>query len=347
MLNIRRVKMLRGKVKVLSLVAKAILVLVCLALIISNLINLCPSLVSADLSFTILGGSMQPTLFPGDLIFTKKVDPANIQEGDIITIEAEKIVYTHRVVKKLYFGGGFLFQTKGDANEDPDARYVKSSEIVGKVVYVIPLRYLYTPYGYVILVITPFCLIIGKQFVKMYKFLNRYKRRIVGRRGLKGWLQRLAGIGRGRGLRSIQVLDTTSFLLFATILLSSTRMVFPIFLGGGLSYFSDVESVSCEISADTWMVQSAITCSVSPNPANLGESVTIAGEINPPRTVTIVINRPNGTIYDSVAVPTNNNGAYSYVFTPDQTGKWVIKVSWHGDSSYYGSSCQTKLEVLG
>jgi len=333
----------------ISWIWRGILALICLVLIVSILIQIHPGLIGADSSFTVLSGSMQPALYTHDLIFTKKVQPADIHVGDIITIQNEVGVFTHRVVDKVNSGDSFLFQTKGDANEDPDLRYVRDSEVTGKVVYIIPWRHLYTPYGYFILVLIPLCLLIVKQFIKMYQFLNMHKRKIVRRSGLKAWLQQLTGIERRRRLRKIQVLDTTSVLLLFIIVANSTRTLAPRLLGGGYSYFSDVETAGGQVAAGTWHVPSSMTCNVSPNPmVNLGENVTISGAINPPRIgVNIQIEfKLNGTAHKSVSVPTDNNGAYNYVFIPDEAGNWNVKVSWLGDSNYSGSSCEVTVQVL-
>jgi len=90
---------LRGKLKVLSLVAKAVLLSVCLIVLIPNVIRLCPFLVGADESFIVLSGSMKPTLSPGDLAFTVKADPSDIKVGDIVVVKTESGVYMHRVVE--------------------------------------------------------------------------------------------------------------------------------------------------------------------------------------------------------------------------------------------------------
>ena len=88
----------------------------------------------------VLSGSMEPTLKVGGLIITKPENIQNIKENDIITfnISPDSMV-THRVVGIEIREGKPWFQTKGDANNEPDNDYVSSEgEKMRKVVFHIP-----------------------------------------------------------------------------------------------------------------------------------------------------------------------------------------------------------------
>ncbi len=135
--------------KITSLIKTTALTAICLLLVIPILINGFPFLVGADKSYTVLSGSMSPTLHPGDVIIVKGENPTDIKNGDIITVESGSFIYTHRVVEKL---GGDRFSLKGDANEDPDPNLVEASQIIGKVVLVFPFGYLYTSYGFALVI---------------------------------------------------------------------------------------------------------------------------------------------------------------------------------------------------
>jgi len=326
---------LRGKVKALSLVAKAILVLVCLAMIIPNIIQLHPSLIGADECYIILGGSMQPTLRMGDLVFTKKVDPSEIDIGDIVTVRTDSGVYTHRVLEKVESGESVLFKLKGDANKDPDSSYVSCSEVIGKTVFSLPTGYVYTKRGYALIVATPLMLLAFYQAIKIYKVYDRDRR---WRRGLKALL-----LGRGgRRRRKLSILDTTSVLLLTILVAGGTYMMTPYFTSGGGSFFTDTESAPKNvIRAGTWKVTSTITCSVSDPTINLGEGVTVSGSITPKRCgvdVTLTYQR-NGTTIERT-VSTNDDGVYEYLYVPNEIGVWTIKASWNGDSYYYGATSE-------
>ena len=90
--------------------------------------------------YTVISGSMEPTYSVGDLLYVKKVDPADIKVGDPITfvLNEDLVVATHRVVQIDTEHNRFY--TKGDANETEDTGYRTESDIVGltdmKVAYV-------------------------------------------------------------------------------------------------------------------------------------------------------------------------------------------------------------------
>ena len=90
--------------------------------------------------FTVITESMVPEYVVGDAIFTKTIDPAEIQVGDDITYLGtaesfkDKIV-THRVINKEKGEDGlYIFETKGIANPEPDPK-INETQIYGKVIY--------------------------------------------------------------------------------------------------------------------------------------------------------------------------------------------------------------------
>lgn len=90
---------------------------------------------------TVLTGSMEPMLHPGDLIVSQQIDPDKVRVGDIITYQpqaGDPALITHRV-KAIAFGMNGIdhFTTRGDANGVDDAP-VKPGQVMGKYVYDIP-----------------------------------------------------------------------------------------------------------------------------------------------------------------------------------------------------------------
>ncbi|MFZ5352004.1 MAG: signal peptidase I [Bacillota bacterium] len=84
-------------------------------------------------------GSMEPKIKPGDIILVKqKLNIDDIQVGDIIQFRRDAILISHRVVEILDDKGIKSFRTKGDNNSAIDSRLVKSEEVKGKVVKVVP-----------------------------------------------------------------------------------------------------------------------------------------------------------------------------------------------------------------
>lgn len=66
--------------------------------------------------------------------------PAEIREGDVISFYSldpalDGAVNTHRVVSVEKEGDGYIYQTKGDANNVADAYDVQSEYLVGKVIW--------------------------------------------------------------------------------------------------------------------------------------------------------------------------------------------------------------------
>lgn len=86
-------------------------------------------------------GSMEPEFPIGTIVIAKKVDPEELEVGDVISFYsmAEDIngkVNTHRIVElSANMAGGRRFITKGDANGSNDPGDVSPVNIIGKVVY--------------------------------------------------------------------------------------------------------------------------------------------------------------------------------------------------------------------
>jgi signal peptidase len=99
-----------------------------------------PGIVGADASYVVLSGSMEPEISSGDAVIVKSVDPADIESGDVITFVRadDSTPVTHRVVEVVDTGSGLAFETKGDANDDPDPSLVPAENVTGEVWVVLP-----------------------------------------------------------------------------------------------------------------------------------------------------------------------------------------------------------------
>ena len=91
--------------------------------------------------YTVMSGSMEPTLHTGSLIYVKQVDPATLKEGDIITFVADedKTIVTHRIYAIEQENGNLMFRTKGDANDTPDGKATHYKNVLGVPSFQIPL----------------------------------------------------------------------------------------------------------------------------------------------------------------------------------------------------------------
>jgi len=92
--------------------------------------------------YTVLSPSMEPTLNPGTLVVARPTDARDIGVGSVITFQLESgrpDVVTHRVVKQGVDKNGHpVFLTEGDANNTPDAIWVRPEQIRGAVWYSLP-----------------------------------------------------------------------------------------------------------------------------------------------------------------------------------------------------------------
>ena len=88
-------------------------------------------------SFLIQSGSMEPSIMTGDIIVIHQID--QYIKNDVITFQNEESrIITHRIVEITNKGRDKFFVTKGDANRSEDEGVVSPSNILGKVIYVIP-----------------------------------------------------------------------------------------------------------------------------------------------------------------------------------------------------------------
>lgn len=131
----------------------------------------------------VLSGSMSPTLGVGSAAVTRPAEPQAIRLGDIITYRSPRNgeLTTHRVVG-IEESSPLLFQTRGDANEDPDPYLVPAANIAGKVVFDVPLLgyaadFVRTPLGFILMLGIPGMAIIGVEMRNMWVGLSEEEKR--------------------------------------------------------------------------------------------------------------------------------------------------------------------------
>lgn len=98
----------------------------------------------------ILTGSMRPFANPGDVIITKHTKAADLQVGDVISVNNQTtgVFYAHRIAAITTIGGRLRVITKGDANSaaDIDPFMVAPQGIVAKEI--IRIKWLGRPIVY-------------------------------------------------------------------------------------------------------------------------------------------------------------------------------------------------------
>ncbi len=133
----------------------------------------------------VLSGSMEPALKVGGMIICRDVHVSDVKVGDIIGFNApDGRKVTHRVIDIVEEDGKRWFQTKGDANEDPDPDLVSiSSEKVDKVVFHIPYlgffsSFMQSKLAFLVFICAPALILMvlfGKDLVKAVGELKREK----------------------------------------------------------------------------------------------------------------------------------------------------------------------------
>ena len=134
-------------------------------------------------AFIVLSDSMSATDFDaGDLVLTKDVNPAELQEGDIIAYISENPdnygeVVTHKI-RTVNSDG--TFTTYGTTTDTDDAYPVSWEQVLGKYDRAIPkvgafFNFLKTTPGYICCIFVPFALLIMMQGLNTVKLFKQYK----------------------------------------------------------------------------------------------------------------------------------------------------------------------------
>ncbi len=134
--------------------------------------------------YTIISGSMTPTIKVYDTIINERVDKASdIQVGDVITFVSTSLLtpgttITHRVVGITEDSdGNTCFRTKGDFNGAEDQSCAKFQNVIGKVVLKIPQLgriqfFLASRAGWLLCILLPAIYIIGRDIMRICKLTS-------------------------------------------------------------------------------------------------------------------------------------------------------------------------------
>lgn len=86
-------------------------------------------------------GSMEPMIYPGDVIIIRKINYDNIntlKEGDVIQFKRDTILISHRIIEIITKDGETFYKTKGDNNSSADSDLVTMENVRGIIKHVIP-----------------------------------------------------------------------------------------------------------------------------------------------------------------------------------------------------------------
>lgn len=134
--------------------------------------------------YVIVSQSMVPTININDAIIVKR-DNDNYNIGDIISFfstEYDKngIIVTHRVIDKINNSNGSIYTTKGDNNPVPDYNKVNTSDVFGKVLFVIPKlgyyqEFLSKPSNFILCLLVPITVVVIYDIYRIFKSYNKLK----------------------------------------------------------------------------------------------------------------------------------------------------------------------------
>jgi len=156
--------------------ANIVAVLLLIAVLVPFVVYAVPGVVGADYSFVVLTASMTPAIAPGDVVIVADRGAETVVEGDVITFVrgTNEVPVTHRVTGVVESNDGIAFETKGDANSEPDAGLVDGANVLGTVIFTIPyigyvVQFTNTPYGFIALVVLPLALLVVSEFWTLYR----------------------------------------------------------------------------------------------------------------------------------------------------------------------------------
>lgn len=126
---------------------------------------------------TVLTGSMEPAISPGDVVVDERIAPGEAELGDVVTFrdpEDQSRLITHRVVAIRRAGSHYWFRTRGDANNTTERWRVAAAGDLGRVAYVVPwvghaAVLARTPFGLWLLVLVPLLLLAAEELWRIWR----------------------------------------------------------------------------------------------------------------------------------------------------------------------------------
>lgn len=126
---------------------------------------------------TVLTGSMEPAIAPGDVVVDERVAPAEARVGDVVTFrdpEDQSRLITHRVRSIRRAGSHLWFVTQGDANNTTERWRIAADGELGRVAYTVPwvghvAVVTHTPLGLAVLLIVPLLLLALDELARIWR----------------------------------------------------------------------------------------------------------------------------------------------------------------------------------
>lgn len=96
--------------------------------------NLAP-LVTGHRLVVVDGGSMEPTMYRGDVVLTAPPVGDDLQVGNVVVVGAPPAGYTHRVIETTGEGTDKRARLQGDANDVADPHWVSQTDVTAVPVW--------------------------------------------------------------------------------------------------------------------------------------------------------------------------------------------------------------------
>lgn len=132
--------------------------------------------------YAVTSGSMEPKIHTGSIVFDQKQSDYRVNEIITYTLSGKDKTVTHRINEVNDINGTISYQVKGDANNAPDSESIYMYQVVGRVLFSLPLlgyivAFARTLPGLVILVIIPATIIIYEEIGKIRSEMKRIKKK--------------------------------------------------------------------------------------------------------------------------------------------------------------------------
>jgi len=135
-------------------------------------------------TFSIISGSMRPTININDIIIVKQCEERDLKKGDIISFKVDDEIITHRIVLIENIDGKTVYSTKGDDNNVIDTKNVEYNQIEGKYIGKIPrvgkiLKFLKNKVVFGVIIILLIILYIHERNTASKKIRRKEKRKKI------------------------------------------------------------------------------------------------------------------------------------------------------------------------
>lgn len=127
--------------------------------------------------YMVLSGSMEPKIKTGSVVLVQPMNVEELNVGDIINFKSDlnNLTTTHRIIEISEYPE-ILITTKGDANDIEDPIKLRSDQVIGKIIMIIPYLgyvagFLQTRFGLLVSIGAP--ILFGLIYYILQKILDK------------------------------------------------------------------------------------------------------------------------------------------------------------------------------